>query len=85
MTQEGYQWSKLVGKDGKEAVEVIKGECGMIIKSQLFILIFYKLCSGLTDVQIIPPNTPIDSDRRNDRVRVHVDENNKVASPPFIG
>jgi len=31
MSQEQHQWSNLVGKDGNEAVEVIKRESGMII------------------------------------------------------
>jgi hypothetical protein len=32
MAEKSHNWSNLVGKDGNEAVEVIKRESGMIIE-----------------------------------------------------
>ncbi|CAF0816002.1 unnamed protein product [Adineta steineri] len=67
MSAEQHDWSSLVGKDGKEAVEIIKKE------------------TGLTNVVLMPPNSIYTMDYRTDRVRVTVDEQGKVASPPNIG
>jgi hypothetical protein len=33
MAHESQNWSKLIGKDGAEAVEIIKQESGMIIET----------------------------------------------------
>ncbi|CAF1605613.1 unnamed protein product [Adineta ricciae] len=60
-------WPELVGKDGREAVEIIKKD------------------SGLTNVPIVGPGMMVTMDYRTDRVRVHVDQQGKVASPPTVG
>ncbi len=36
-------WPNLVGKDGNEAVEIIKKESGMIIENKLYVKIFFIL------------------------------------------
>ncbi len=50
MDQESQDWSFLVGKDGEEAVEIIKGKTGMIIERHFYLKIFsiffrFKECS----------------------------------------
>ncbi|CAF1605607.1 unnamed protein product [Adineta ricciae] len=59
-------WSHLVGRDGKEAVEIIKK-------------------AGFTNVHIMEPGMMGTMDYRTDRVRVHVDEQGKVAFAPTVG
>ncbi|CAF0729952.1 unnamed protein product [Didymodactylos carnosus] len=41
--------------------------------------------SGLTKVQLCGPNSRLTRDVQDDRVRVSVDENNKVTAEPTIG
>ncbi len=36
-------WPNLIGKDGNEAVEIIKKESGMIIENNLYVKIFFIL------------------------------------------
>ncbi|UJR35217.1 hypothetical protein I4U23_027983 [Adineta vaga] len=67
MFDEPRSWPDLVGKDGKEAVEIIKRD------------------SGFTNVQIVGPDMMVTMDYRTDRVRVHVNEQGKVSSPPTTG
>ncbi|CAF0892311.1 unnamed protein product [Rotaria sordida] len=67
MFDEPRRWPDLVGKNGNEAVEIIKRE------------------TGFTQVHIVQPNSMVTMDYRLDRVRVHVDEQGKVAHPPSVG
>ncbi|CAF0879033.1 unnamed protein product [Rotaria sp. Silwood1] len=66
MDEEPRKWPDLVGKDGKEAVEIIKRD------------------TGFTQVHVVPPNAMVTMDYRLDRVRVHVNEQGKVAYPPTV-
>ena len=49
----------------------------------LFRTVSFKL--GLTNVPIVGPGMMVTMDYRTDRVRVHVDQQGKVASPPTVG
>jgi hypothetical protein len=42
-------------------------------------------CSGLANVQIVPAGSMVTMDYRTDRVRVRVNQQGKVTSPPSVG
>ena len=44
-----------------------------------------RFSSGFSDVQVMPPGSMMTMDYRTDRVRVRVDAQGKVTSPPSIG
>ncbi len=81
MDTEPRRWPDLVGKEGAEAVEIIKKESGTIVESNLQFL----SCSGFTNVVIVKPGSMVTMDYRTDRVRVHVDNHGKVATQPTVG
>lgn len=62
-------WPELVGKSAQEAKSIIEKE------SQ----------GNVTTIQIIPKDSMVTMDYREDRVRIFEDENHIVVNPPMIG
>ena len=84
MNREQRTWPHLVGKDGKEAVEIIKRDTGKIIINSYSYFKVFSLSAGFTDVHLVPPDSMVTTDYRTDRVRIYVDERGKVVYPPNV-
>ncbi len=78
-------WPELVGKTADEAVKVIKEESGRKKNKNKINLRFYFINLGLKKVQVCGPGSRTTRDVDDERVRVYVDEENKVTSQPIIG
>jgi hypothetical protein len=74
-------WPELIGKTADEAVQVIKEESGRKTLQE----IFYQIDLGLAKVQVCGPTARTTRDVDEERVRVYVDEDNKVTSEPYVG
>lgn len=76
-------WPELIGKTADEAVKTIKEESGRTSIS----MHSQSTCSnlGFSKIQVCGPGSRTTRDIDDERVRVYVDEENKVTSQPTIG
>lgn len=78
------KWPELVGRKDVDAVKIIKKETGTCdIKYHFCRYSDFEL--GLTNVVVVPENSPITMDFRTDRIRVLVNKSGLVIRVPTIG
>jgi hypothetical protein len=77
-------WPELVGKTADEAVQIIKEESGRE-NDWKFLLDSIWMILGLSKIHVCGPGSRTTRDVDDERVRVYVDEENKVTSKPTVG
>ncbi len=77
-------WPELVGKTADEAVQVIKEESGRKNRKEGS-LGLYQIDLGLSKIHVCGPGSRTTRDIDDERVRVYVDEDNKVTTEPTTG
>lgn len=82
VTFENRRWPELMGKNGDEAVRIIKQQTGSFIELVNGILPSIRV--GFTDVMVVRQGSPITMDLRTNRVRVLVNDRGLVSMIPFI-